>query len=127
MRRFASDTLSARNIEFHLSTPNLDRHTRVNAEIRREVFLIFKEGINNIARHSACAQANGELRVDHGVILLTLNDDGCGFETSNGSEGHGLESMRRRAEKLGGVLKICSGDGQGTNLVLRIPLKYRSD
>ena len=40
MRRFASDTLSARNIEFHLSTPNLDRHTRVNAEIRREVFLM---------------------------------------------------------------------------------------
>jgi signal transduction histidine kinase len=127
MRRFASDTLSARNIEFHLSTPNLDRHTRVNAEIRREVFLIFKEGINNIARHSACARANGELRVDHGVILLTLNDDGCGFETRNGSEGHGLESMRRRAERLGGALKISSGDGQGTNLELRIPLKYRSD
>jgi signal transduction histidine kinase len=127
MRRFASDTLSARNIEFHLSTPNLDRQTRVNAEIRREVFLIFKEGINNIARHSACARAHGELRVDRGVILLTLNDDGCGFKAGDGSEGHGLESMRRRAEKLGGVLKISSGDGQGTSLELRIPLNYRSE
>jgi signal transduction histidine kinase len=127
MRRFASDTLSARNIEFHLTTPNLDRHTRVNAEIRREVFLIFKEGINNIARHSACARANGELRVDHGVMLLTLHDDGCGFTPGNGSEGHGLESMQGRAEKLGGVLKISSGDGRGTNLELRIPLNYRGE
>jgi signal transduction histidine kinase/streptogramin lyase len=127
MRRFASDTLAARNIEFHLDAPNLDRNTRVNAEIRREVFLIFKEAINNVARHAACQTAEAHLRIERGAIILTLHDDGRGFKASNGDPGHGLESMRRRAHRLGGELKIDSTDGKGTTLELRIPLNYRSE
>jgi len=127
MRRFASDTLSARNIEFRLDAPNLDRNVRVNAETRREVFLIFKEGINNIARHSNCTGADAELRLDGRAIVLKLHDDGRGFKPRNGDAGHGLESMKRRAEKLGGELTINSTDGKGTTLELRIPLSYRSE
>jgi ligand-binding sensor domain-containing protein/signal transduction histidine kinase len=122
MRRFGNDTLSARNIEFHLDAPNLDRNLRVNADVRREVFLIFKEGINNIARHSACTGADAALRIERGVIILTLKDDGRGFKTTNGSIGHGLESMRSRAEKLGGRLEVISKPGQGTTIALRAPL-----
>ncbi|HJZ79768.1 MAG TPA: two-component regulator propeller domain-containing protein [Pyrinomonadaceae bacterium] len=127
MRRFASDTLTARNIEFHLTTSSLDRHTRVNAETRRELFLIFKEAINNIARHSAGRRADAELRVARGTIVMLLRDDGCGFQTSDGAQGHGLESMRRRAEKIGGELKFNSSVGAGTSLELRVPLNYRGD
>jgi len=127
MRRFASDTLGARNIEFHLDAPNVDRNTRVNAEIRREVFLIFKEGINNIARHSGCGRARSELRIERGTIVLKLSDDGRGFQTGTGSPGHGLESMKRRAEKLGGELTMSSRDGHGTKLELRVPLAHRID
>jgi signal transduction histidine kinase len=122
MRRFANDTLSARNIEFHLDAPNLDRHTRINAETRREVFLIFKEGINNVARHSRCTGADAALRIERGMIIFTLKDDGRGFKTANGSIGHGLESMRSRAEKLGGRLEVISKPGQGTAITLRAPL-----
>ena len=127
MRRFASDTLGARNIEFHLDAPNVDRNTRVNAEIRREVFLIFKEGINNIARHSGCGRARSELRIERGTLVLKLSDDGRGFQTGTGSPGHGLESMKRRAEKLGGELTMSSSDGHGTKLELRVPLAHRID
>jgi len=102
--------------------PNLDRHTRINAETRREVFLIFKEGINNVARHSACRRADAALRIDRGMIIFTLKDDGRGFKTANGSIGHGLESMRSRAEKLGGRLEVLSKPGQGTAITLRAPL-----
>ena len=123
MRRFASDTLSARNIEFHLDATNVDRSTRVEAEIRREVFLIFKEGINNIARHSTCTRADAKLRIERGAILLKLTDDGRGFRTSNGGGGHGLESMKHRAETFGGELAVTSVVGQGTTLELKVPLK----
>jgi ligand-binding sensor domain-containing protein/signal transduction histidine kinase len=122
MRRFGNDILSARNIEFHLDAPNLDRNLRVNADVRREVFLIFKEGINNIARHSACTGAHAALRIDRGTIILTLKDDGHGFKTTNGSIGHGLESMRRRAEKLGGRLEVISKPREGTTITLSAPL-----
>jgi signal transduction histidine kinase len=125
MRRFASDTLSARNISFHLDAASVDRNTRVDAEIRREVFLIFKEGINNIARHSACTQADAKLRIERGAIRLKLSDDGRGFQAGNGSAGHGLESMTHRAEKLGGELIVTSVVGQGATLELNVPLKRR--
>lgn len=125
MRRFASDTLAARNIEFHLDAPNVDRNTHVDAETRREVFLIFKEGINNIARHSACRRADAQLRIERGAIVLKLSDDGCGFQTGNGASGHGLESMKRRAENLGGELTVTSVVDKGTKLELRVPLKRR--
>jgi signal transduction histidine kinase len=122
MRRFANDTLSARNIEFHLNAPNLDRGMRVNADIRREVFLIFKEGINNIARHSGCERADAALRIERGMIFLTLKDDGHGFKATNVSTGHGLESMRGRAAKLDGELEVTSKPGEGTTITLQAPL-----
>jgi ligand-binding sensor domain-containing protein/two-component sensor histidine kinase len=122
MRRFGNDTLSARNIEFHLNAPNLDRNMRVNADIRREVFLIFKEGVNNIARHSAGGRADAALRIERGMIILTLKDDGRGFKATNASAGHGLESIRRRAEKLGGQLEVTSNPGEGTTITLQAPL-----
>src|SRR5207302_7043014 len=126
MRRFASDTLSARNIEFHFETPTAESNVAMNAEVRRESFLIFKEAINNIARHSDCQSANAQLRIERGLIFLRLNDDGRGFTPTSGDAGHGLESMRRRAEALGGELKINSNDGKGTTLELRIPLSSRN-
>ena len=122
MRRFGSDTLSARHIEFHLNAPNVDRHTHVDAETRREVFLIFKEGINNIARHSGCRRASAELRIERGAMVLKVADDGRGFLASDGRAGQGLESMKRRAERVGGKLVLNSTAGEGTTLELRVPL-----
>jgi hypothetical protein len=57
MRRFATDVLTARNIglEFRATAPQPD--LRIGADIRRQVFLIFKEAVNNIARHSRASQA----------------------------------------------------------------------
>lgn len=125
MRRFANDSLTARNIEFYLDAPGADQNVKLNAEVRREVFLIFKEAINNVARHSGCQRADAQLRIARGAIVLKLSDDGCGFQKGNGSSGHGLESMKRRAEKLGGELAVTSATGEGTTLELKVPLKRR--
>src|SRR5262249_31533092 len=52
MRRFASDLFSARSIAFHFQAPSDDHAVRLGTETRREVLLIFKEAVSNIARHS---------------------------------------------------------------------------
>jgi streptogramin lyase len=122
MRRFASDTLSARNIDFHFETPNPDRNVAMNAEVRRESFLIFKEGINNIARHSGSKSVAATLKVERGMFILELRDDGRGFDQVAGDRGHGLESMRRRAEKLGGQLEVISKRDEGTTIRLKAPI-----
>jgi len=92
------------------------------SEISHRSSLVFKESVNNIARHSECTRADIELRVDPAELFLKLTDNGRGFDTSKKSEGHGLRSMRSRAEGLGGVLEIDSSEGGGTSLTFRIPL-----
>jgi signal transduction histidine kinase len=121
MRRFAGDSFTARNIEFHFDAPHQNQNVKLGAEVRREAFLVFKEGVNNIARHSGCKSAEATLKIEHGMIILTLNDDGRGFDEARTDHGQGLDSMRRRAEKLGGQIDVISSNG-GTTVILKAPL-----
>ena len=122
MRRFASDVLTARNIEFNLRLPDSDGDLRLDANLRREVFLIFKESINNMVRHSGCTSADIVFEIAAQSLLLRLNDNGKGFDISSQSDGHGLMSMRKRAGQIGGQFELISGKGEGTTLTLRVPL-----
>ena len=90
--------------------------------VRRHVLLIFKESVNNIVRHSGCAKSDIELRVDGGRFVLTVQDDGRGFDPAHDGEGNGLVNMRERARMLGGELRVDSGGGHGTTITLKVPL-----
>jgi signal transduction histidine kinase len=121
MRRFASDVLSARNILLQFEA-DFGSDVELDADARREILSIFKEGVNNIARHSACSAATIYISLEKQWLTLTLNDNGQGFDVTNPTEGNGLGNMRQRAAKLGGELKITSQSGQGVRLTLRVPL-----
>jgi signal transduction histidine kinase len=140
MRRFASDILSARDINFRFRAPAAEKDIRLGADLRREVYLIFKECVNNLVKHSGCTEAELELRIVHGWIVLRIGDDGRGFDTgataassggnsSNGGNGvaslggHGLGSMRRRASALGGTFEVKSAPGRGTVSTLKVPAR----
>jgi PAS domain S-box-containing protein len=122
MRRFASDVFTARNIEFGFRAPLSENDVQMGANVRREVFLIFKETVNNMVKHSGCTEADIEFRIDGGQLLLKLTDNGSGFDTSREVDGHGLMSMRDRTDGLNGTLEIVSGRKMGTTTTLRIPL-----
>ncbi len=122
MRRFASDLFTARKIEFTFSAPGEEQALKIGADLRCQVFLIFKEAVNNIARHSQCTGAQIDLRIESKWAIVTVTDNGAGFDPANINEGHGLESMRARAEELGGELQIISNDGRGTTVLLKVPL-----
>jgi signal transduction histidine kinase len=125
MRRFASDLFTARQIEFSFNAPGDEQALKIGADLRRQVFLIFKEAVNNIARHSACTEAQIELRIENKWLTMKVTDDGPGFEATLINEGQGLVSMRARAEGLGGELQIISDDGKGTTVLLNVPLAAR--
>ena len=122
MRRFAADTLTARNIEFSLDLPSGDQNVKLEGNLRREVFLIFKEALHNIVRHSACTEARVELRYEDEMLLLRVRDNGRGFDPLQPRDGHGLGSMRSRAEEIGATLDLVSAPGQGSSIVLELPL-----
>ena len=130
MRRFASDVLTGRNIALGFDARESDLNLALRSEIRRQVFLIFKEAINNISRHSQCNCAKIAVSVEKGEIILSLSDDGRGFDATgagNGHEaGHGLNSMKERARKIGGALEVTSRIGEGTRVYLRVPISNRT-
>jgi signal transduction histidine kinase len=122
MRRFASDVFTARNIAFHFLAPSAEAFLKVSADVRRQVFLIFKESVNNAVRHSACTEVNIALRLEGSWLSLTFEDNGKGFDAACVSDGNGLTNMASRAKSLGGTLKIVSNAGAGTAVTLKAPL-----
>lgn len=127
MRRFASDLFSARNIELGFSAaPSQLTDPSLGADVRREVFLIFKESVHNIVRHSKCQRVDITLLIEGSRLLLKVSDDGMGFAlTEAGGDqacGRGLGSMEHRAQNLGGTLHIISEPRGGTRILLEVPL-----
>jgi signal transduction histidine kinase len=127
MRRFAEDLLDARDIDFTFKAPVDEKDIRLGADLRREVYLIFKECVNNLVKHSDCTRAELDFRIDGQWLVFSMSDNGSGFEpkevsTNGGMGGHGLVSMQRRAQALGGSFTF---DNNGTRVTLRVPLRDR--
>jgi signal transduction histidine kinase/ligand-binding sensor domain-containing protein len=123
MRRVADEMLTARDIAFNFDAPGETEDLKLGANTRREVFMIFKESINNLARHSQCTRAEIEFKLENNRLLLKVSDNGKGFDPASERAGNGLVSMRRRATDLDGELEIESGSSSGTTVTLRVPLK----
>lgn len=126
MRRFASDLLTANDIAFQLHfPPETEGDLQLDAETRREIYMIFKESLNNLARHSRCARADISLELTPSELVLQVADDGRGFDASDGFDGNGLRNMRQRAAHIGGEIEIESAPKQGATVRLRVPLRAR--
>jgi ligand-binding sensor domain-containing protein/two-component sensor histidine kinase len=129
MRRFAGETLAARDIQIHFHAPASEHYIKLGADVRRQVFLIFKETINNILRHADCTETGIALSLDRAWLVLAVSDNGKGISPDQTPDqkfdGHGLASMKQRAKKLGGNLEIHSPAGQGTTVTLKIPHRTR--
>jgi ligand-binding sensor domain-containing protein/signal transduction histidine kinase len=134
MRLFASDLLSARDIALRFRAPDASKDITVGADLRREVYLIFKESVNNLAKHSGCREAAIAFSIEGRRLVVQISDDGRGFDVAQldgdghavGMGGHGLQSLRRRAEKLGGTYEVRSAPGEGTTVTLKVPVKIKS-
>lgn len=84
---------------------------------------IVLEAATNALRHAGARylRVSAAHNPASGRILIAIEDDGRGFDAGVGTLGHGLRSMRRRAERLGGVLDIRTGLGMGTRIRLELP------
>ncbi|MEP7129327.1 MAG: triple tyrosine motif-containing protein, partial [Chitinophagales bacterium] len=95
----------------------------ITAVFRRNIFLVIKEGINNIIKHSGATSFSLELKFDGGQVDITLQDDGKGFLDNDKLErGNGLINMQKRIKQLGGEIDIRSVPGNGTVLNIRVPI-----
>jgi len=122
MRQHADEVFTLRDIDLDFRAPTPDQNPKLGVDVRRDLLLIFKEAVNNAARHSRCSRVTVEFRADNSSLSLEVTDDGVGFDASIRSEGQGLISMRRRAQKLGGLMEIAAHPNRGTSIKAFIPL-----
>jgi signal transduction histidine kinase len=114
--------LVPRNIALDFEASAAAENLLLSIEARREILLIFKEAIHNVARHSGCTEARVRLETRHGLLRLDVQDNGRGLDAEP-LPGNGLGNMRRRAEAVHASLEVHSGAGVGTTVSLSVPLR----
>jgi signal transduction histidine kinase len=81
------------------------------------------EALHNCVKHAGASAAAVCLDVQGGALVLTVTDDGCGFDPAGERVGgHGQQTMRERALLCGGTLHVHSAPGRGTSVVVRVPV-----
>ncbi|MEE9143516.1 MAG: sensor histidine kinase, partial [Candidatus Binatia bacterium] len=88
------------------------------------VFRILQETLTNVARHAGASQVEVSLEERNGDVVLRVSDDGRGIEESDlhDSKSLGLLGMRERVLLFGGEVRIDGRSGEGTTVMVRIPL-----
>ena len=106
--------------EFDLATPELEL-TEPHATA---IFRILQESLTNVARHARATLVEVSLGRDDDAVLLTVQDNGCGFEVSGQRDpaSFGLMGLRERVYLLDGELTLESRPGSGTRIGVRVPL-----
>ena len=121
MRDTATTLLDGTAVSFDL--PERDLRRVLTMDLRRHLFLIYKEALHNIARHAEAEHVQVRLQCTHHRLLLHVADDGKGFDTGATYRGNGLRHLRHRAEQLGADLTIESRPGEGTAVEVVVPIK----
>lgn len=101
--------------------PSVDLPLEVQYQMQR----IVQEALGNVRKHSGASKVLVRWRVDPPWLLLSVSDDGCGFDPADVPpiSRHGIRIMRERADLLGAEFQIVSRSEEGTEVVVRLPLK----
>jgi signal transduction histidine kinase len=96
-------------------------------EEERLVYRLVQEALTNVVKHASASHVNVTAKESDGEILISVSDDGAGFDPGIATVGRGLTGMRERIELLGGEIEMTSEPGRGTEIAARVPLQERSN
>lgn len=122
LKEFMILLFESRNIEYNFECSSRIEHMHLPVEIRKNLFLIMKEGINNLVKYSQCSKAEILIQYNSPVLTAIIRDNGIGFNPDVKSDRNGIRNMRKRASQVKAVLNIISSDKNGTEIFFRIKL-----
>lgn len=121
MKEFTSEILEAKDIFYNFNTDTLP-DVKLSPSKQYNFYLIFKEALNNIVKYSKADEVTIDLNRNEETLVMTITDNGFGFDEKQIKSGNGLGNMRKRTESLGGTITITSKVGEGTKINLEIPV-----
>lgn len=122
MKEFASEILEPKDIRFVFEEGPGIKETKLDLDKRKNLFLIYKESINNAAKYSGGTEVIISLKRKDGTLSLSVRDNGKGFERSTNKVGNGLVNMNERARIMNGKLVHLSVPGKGTEVLAELPV-----
>jgi signal transduction histidine kinase len=90
------------------------------------VLRLMQEALNNVLKHASASRVRMVTRHHGSYVEIRVEDDGAGFDLQSIQHGRGLKSQIKRAQRLGGKLRIDSSPGMGTRLSLRLPVERKA-
>lgn len=118
MKEYAHEILSHTGKNYDFQFIGIDTAQKLSVELRQNIYLLFKEGINNIAKHSNCKNVHISINQKKGKLIMEIHDDGTWIEPMEPKTGQGLENMKMRAKFLKGELEINKTDGFTVKLTI---------
>jgi len=131
MFNFATEICNVKNIHLIFNRNELLEHFNLPMQQRRDLYLIFKEAINNAVKYSGCTEIEIRFQKTQSTFIMEITDNGVGFakELLNGSKqkifthgGNGLTNMQMRAAEHKGKCEVATSPGNGTKITLALPI-----
>ena len=101
-------------IDYTFDSPRDGLSERLTMEFRRNVLLMYKEVLNNIAKYARATRVSIAVRESHQMFHMSITDNGIGYDENRIVPGNGLRNLRQRAAALGGNVLVKSAPGEGT-------------
>lgn len=122
LEEYAVEMATVKNIEFSVTGTEVTHEIKLPMNHRKNIYLIFKEAINNAIKYSGCAMINLGVNKNNNRLVFDLTDDGGGFNTEKQKKGNGLINMQDRAKEIDATYSLTSSlKGTCVHLSFKIP------
>jgi ligand-binding sensor domain-containing protein/signal transduction histidine kinase len=125
--KHAQEYLALAGLRYRADLPPQIPAMPIPPEVRHNVFLAFKEAVNNVVKHAQASQVCIRLRLRPESFILEIEDNGRGIANLDSTRNrNGLHNMRRRMEDIRGEFSVVPGANGGTLVRLKVPLVKKS-
>ncbi|GGD83565.1 hypothetical protein GCM10011514_54550 [Emticicia aquatilis] len=122
MQEFTAKMLEPQNIEYQFNADESLKTIKWSSQKYYDFYMIFKEAINNVAKYAEAKTLTINLLKHQNLLILSIKDNGKGFDLHQQKMGNGIINMKKRAEQLKGFFSISSEIGSGTEIEVKIPI-----
>jgi signal transduction histidine kinase len=120
MNRFATEILEPKNIALYFKSDDALAALKLTMEQRKNLYLFFKEAVNNAAKHSGATKVIVLITRKGYFIEMNISDNGRGFDTTKIYAGNGMGSLKKRAAGLNAIFNITSAERTTVQLKFKI-------
>lgn len=113
--------IDMQTLDAHVYMEGIDK--RLNANVEHMMFRVVQECVTNVIKHAQASRLDISLILEERELVLIIEDNGCGFDTSVSAEGIGLKNIYSRVAYLNGSVELDSKPGKGTVISIAIPLE----